>query len=648
MSVRIIGPHPLANDEAGRPLCRIATVFPDQDVVVTLPGIHATQRLDFLEILGRERRLHGLPPLTRGEEERLSDGTGDIIREDNYLLIRPDPKNVSTALAADQTLQRIVPKWRIRFLHTHETAVHSAIKRRGECWRTAPEPTSREEMQQLIAASRKGISGEAIYFHSRTTGTHLLTYEQYVRLGEADDDLLRRHLIELQTYSQRSNRLGYCEVGFFGATSRLEEEFRVHDFATMSGKSLRAAYLHIKEVFASSVPPDLREDRLTNPAWLSRMYHELAAPREGPIPEETWLGLSPEFVMQIRWLPGGRIEGNDLIWDSVFEQATTEEASRICDSLVTGFLLNTFRLYQDLEYVNFGRVVQPLSCRSATPGRRGVYIAQIKRRSHPREFVKVIRMQKWGVAKRLDQDKELLQAMFEAEEYTEYILDRRLGCRQLGMRLPVHLTAEKVAEVYRGKQARYQGLRIWNTYFERDYVRGIATNKLPMCRFADGDFAVKFARLLGQAAAINMIVGRCGPLQRPLFDDGDEILIEDEHQMPAKIIVADHTGAFADFLSPLTAWADDYAGPIRRRADHVKELDVFADAYLDAFVDTFRDTQHDYQRRRHAFDTLFQHRPHKEAGSLPHRWGKMLQRLEQTEPSDLAEALRAAITVQVA
>lgn len=648
MSVRIIGPHPLANDEAGHPLCRIATIFPDQDVIVTLPGIHATQRLDFLDILARERKEQGLRPLSRREEEELSDGTGDVIREDNYLLIRPDPRNVSAALAADDVLQRIVPKWRIRFLHTRESAVHSAIKQRGECWRTAPEPTSIDQMERLILSSRKAINGEVIYFHSRTTGTHLLSYEQYCRLADLDDDALRFHLAELQTYSQRSTRLGYPEVGFFGTSSPLKPPFTSHDFTKMDRRALREAYREFQESFSRSVPADLREDQATNPAWRSRMYSELAAPREGPVPEETRLGLSPEFVMQIRWLPGGRIEGTDLIWDSVFEQVAADEAPRICDPLVTGFLLNTFREYHDLEYVNFGRVTQSLSCRSNTPGRRGVYIAQIKRRSHPEEFVKLIRMQKWGVARRLDQDKDLLQSMLEAEEYTEYILDRWLGCRQLGMRLPVDLSANKVSETYMGKQARYRGLRIWNTYFERQYVRGIATNKLPACRFSAPTFALKFARLLGRAAAINMIVGRCDPSLNPLFDDGDEILLEGQDRMPKGIMVADHTGAFADFLTPLTTWAEQYVRPIRRRGDHVDDLDAFASAYFEAFIDTFRNTQEDYRRRRRAFDTLFQHRPHKEAGSFPHRWKKILHRLNTTEPDELEETLRAAVAMQVA
>jgi hypothetical protein len=70
------------------------------------------------------------------------------------------------------------------------------------------------------------------------------------------------------------------------------------------------------------------------------------------------------------------------------------------------------------------------------------------------------------------------------------------------------LTAKKLTEEYRGNQARYHGTIIWSTYFHRDYICGIATDKLPLYRFHDTAFAMAFARLMGQAAASNMIVGR--------------------------------------------------------------------------------------------------------------------------------------------
>jgi len=71
--------------------------------------------------------------------------------------------------------------------------------------------------------------------------------------------------------------------------------------------------------------------------------------------------------------------------------------------------------------------------------------------------------------------------MLRSEEYTQYILDRRLGCRQLGMNLPTQVTAKRISEHYdiRGEY----GFVIWTPYFERDYIHGIATDKVPSCRF---------------------------------------------------------------------------------------------------------------------------------------------------------------------
>ena len=67
-------------------------------------------------------------------------------------------------------------------------------------------------------------------------------------------------------------------------------------------------------------------------------------------------------------------------------------------------------------------------------------------------------------------------------------------------------------------------MTIWSTYFQRDYIRGIASDKIPACRFEDPAYALQFARLLGRAAAPNMIVGRCDLNGQVLFDDGDEVV----------------------------------------------------------------------------------------------------------------------------
>ena len=101
----------------------------------------------------------------------------------------------------------------------------------------------------------------------------------------------------------------------------------------------------------------------------------------------------------------------------------------------------------------------------------------------------IIRMQKQGVREYLDEGLSLLDAMIRAEEYTEYILDRRLGCRQLGMNLPLRVTAKKISERY--ITPRGAAYSIWTPYFEREYIRGIATDKLPRRSSSPSEFALR-------------------------------------------------------------------------------------------------------------------------------------------------------------
>ena len=53
----------------------IATAFPRAGVIVTVPGIHATQREAYLEQLERTRRAEGLPAISDAEAERLLEET---------------------------------------------------------------------------------------------------------------------------------------------------------------------------------------------------------------------------------------------------------------------------------------------------------------------------------------------------------------------------------------------------------------------------------------------------------------------------------------------------------------------------------------------------------------------------------------------
>lgn len=642
---RLIGEHPLAKDANGRLKSRIGTVFPASNTIVTLPGIHATQRQAYLELLEEERKATGLPPLSREQRATEWDSAVDLVMEGDKILIRPDPRKMPLAFKADDLLQELVSKQRVKFLHVLNEKVHEAIKRRGECWRISPLPRTPEEMRAMIAGSRIAIGGREIYYFSSTTGTRLVTCQEFAQLGELDDEPLRRHLLEIQTYASSCNRQAYPEVAFFAAGKAFtKSDLAACDFSTLDGPSLRVAFDRLEQQFTDAVPPPLRVDDMENVEWRNAMFAALLGQEEKLVSEEILLGMSSEFYMQIEWLPGARIDEGELLFDSVFderiESVDDPEQARQWVEKSRGFIFNLIREYGNLEYVNIGRIIGSLSYRAPYDGRRDVYIAEIKLRESDKEIIKIIRMQKWGVRERLDEGKSLLDAIIQSEEYTEYILDRRLGCRQIGMNLPPRVTARKITERYYGKRRDHNGITIWTPYFERDYFHGIATDKTPNYKFENEEFAVRFALLLGAAAAPNMIVGRCDLERKVIFDDGDEVVVEDEHGLPIDIVVCDHTGTFTNYLQDLPHFAPDYATPLNRRIRFVPNPQTFVNAYLEAFVERFYRLQDEYRRSKRAYDTLFKHRPRDPAGSYAYRWEQVLDRLNRSEPRELAELIR--------
>jgi len=650
MSLRTIGRPPLAKDDNGELVTRIGTVFPRWRTLVTRPGIHATQREDLIDQLNLDRKAKGQGPISGEEESAVWEGGVDLIFESDAVLIRPDPENMKLAFAADELLQEeVVPKRKVRFLNLLDERVRDAIKRRGECWRITPLPRDPQEMEQMIAQSRVGIGGKAIYYYNRAAGTRILTCENMACLGTLEDHELRRHLCEIQEYSATLNRLGNPEITFFMAEGRFgHADFANHDLAAMPGDRLREVHRDLRGRFRDAVPPAFRVDNVKSYDWRNKMYAALIGLESRPVPEELLLGLSSEFFMQVEWLPGARIEDGELLFDPIFDEPESpadKELCRLRDEKCRGFIINFVREYGDLEHVNVGRVSHSLSQqRPLTQGRRDVYIAELKLSGSEREVTKIIRMQKWGVRERLNEGRNLLDAIVESEEYTDYILDRRLGCRQLGMNIPHRIVARHICERYHPPRPGEDGFMIWSTYFERDYIRGIATDKMPNHKLAVPEYALRLAKLLGEAAAPNMIVGRCDrETKAVLFDDGDEVVIEDKHGLPAKIVVSDQTGSFVDYFSELAAFAPAYATVVTDRAGLVPDLEQFADVYIEAFVARFLKIQSEYRRRRRAFDNLFSHQPWDEAGSLSYRWYRVLQRLDRTDPREVGKEIRRHI-----
>ena len=651
MDITILGPQIFEQAADGNLKSRIGTIFPRHRLLVTVPGVHASQRLAMIEHLNRERLARGLAALGAGEEQREWAHSADLFFEPEHILIRPDPDRMDLAFEADELLQSLVSKRNIRFLFVLHDKVQRAIKERGESWRISPLPRSREGMQRLVLESKVSIHERPIYYYNRARGTRYLTLQEFSQLSSQPPEELARQLQEISEHSRLRNRLGNPEVDFFEVDPL---RFGTRDFAglsflTMPEAELRAKHTELTVLFRAAVDAEFQEDDLQREGWCNRMFSELVSQRDETLTDEVLRGLSPEFFLQIEWLPGGRFEDGELIFDAVFDEAEAhpddETLRELCDLKTKGFIFNFIREFGDLDYVNVGRIGQSLSTRPAAGGRRGVYIAELKLRGVPAPILRLIRLQKWGISERLDEGKPMDEAMSETDDYTDYILDRRLGCRQLGMNVPPRVTIRSVSERYHGPRQQFEDRVVRTTYFERDYIPGIATDKVPLWKYRQDGYALRLAKLLGKAAASNLIVGRAFDTgERAVFDDGDEVVIEGADGLPKELIVGDHSGAFAEYEKGLDLFATDYARPVLSRLMLVPQPVAFAEAYFSALREWFLHVQGDYRKRRRAFDRLFKHCRYDPAGSFAFRWESVLKRLDQTDADKLVGTIRARLT----
>lgn len=649
--MKLLGDPIFSRDETGRLKSRIGTVFLRTAGVVTQTGIHATQRIAWIKDLNRERLEAGLPKLTNAEIDAEMANSVDLLFDDRFVLIRPDPYAMDLAFGADELLQTLVSKRKIRFLNTQHERVRNALCARGENWRMSRIPCSPEEMNRLIASSRVAIEGLPLYFYNPSTGTRFLTLDSFGWLERLPDDAFRTHLREIAKHSGLRNRFGHPEIDIFPpGCAFTRQAFEALNAEGLSNEALRTAYQKLLETYRQTVPEALKEESVDNIEWRNLLCSTLIFQPNAVVAEEIIPGISPEFHMQIEWLPGARIENGELIFDPVFEEPDSApdapELRSLCDLRARNVIFNYVRELSNIEFINVGRISRSLSARSKDfHSRPNVYVVQVKEENKPAPDLHILRFQKWCVSEHLDEGKDLVQAILEAADYTDYILDRRLGCRQLGMNLPDKVTSGRIREVYTGTNRQYYGTRCWVIYFERDYIKGNATDKIPARLYANSEFNRRFARLLGEAAATNMIVGRAYSDKRVMFDDGDEVLLLDKDGLPDHLIVSDPTGTFTEYQCPLHVNACSYAAPANSRAALMPNAREFAEVYLSSFLRRFEGIQQEYQRRKRAFDNLFKHLPIDPKGSFAYRWQCILYRLANTNADALAQAIRSHIEV---
>lgn len=650
--MEIFGDKLFAKDADGKLLSRIGTMFFRTPGLVTKKGVHAMQRMMWIDEINRRRAERGELALTMEEEDAEMADSADLIFTDEFVLIRPDPDRMDLAIKADIELQKMVSKRKIRFLNTSAMKVRSVLRARGENWRMARHPISQEDMVELIENSKVPICERPIYYYNRTTGTRFVTASAYDEVAKMNDADYRRQVQEMICGLSKRNRLGHPEVDLFPTTTppEIKKAFKMLKIDEMSDVELRRAVDKIDTDWRMTLPPELRDETTVNFEWRNEMCDTITRQANETSADEQELiaGISPEFYRQIEWLPGARIEEGEVIFDEIYDEAEMTqdpELLELCDPRVKSFLFNTTRLFGSVEYINIGRITHSLSRDPVAGNRRGhVYVMQYKEVGVPEPRVMMIRLQKWGVAEHLDEGKSLLDSIVEADEYSDFILDRRLMCRQLGMRLPNHLGFGHFTEKYHGKN-HHNGCSVRTAYFARAYVKGVATDKIPLAKYRNPAFALKFAFLLGQSAATDMIVGRCSSVTKEsLFDKNYEVVQVGEDGLPERIMVTDHAGSFVNYEHDFVDFVSVYAAPVIRRKKYVSESEFenFALAYVEGFRRKFVETQESYRQHRRAYDTLFRDRPYDTNGSGAYRWSRSLQRLDQADVDRLIVILKEA------
>ena len=649
--MKIIGENIFAKDAAGNPLSRIATIFLRSPALVTLKGVHAMQRMVWIDEINAARRADGKPPMTSEEEEAEIAESVDLILSEDAVLIRPDPDRMDLAMRADAELQKLVSKRMIRYLNTNSSKVRSALMERGENWRMARHPISQEDMADRIKVSKVQIDECAIYYYNRATGTRFITASGYDEIENLPAEPFRRQIREVVAGMNKRNRHGYPEIDVFPSITPPEVRSALKSLKVdeLGDDELKAECKRIDTEWRMSLPAELRDETVDNFDWRNAMCHAVTLrPNETAAEEQELIaGISPEFYRQIEWLPGARIVDGEVVFDAVYEEAQRTqdpELLSLCDNRLKSLLFNSIRLLGDIDYINIGRISRSLARKPVAGSRRGnVYVMQYREKGRAVAEVKLIRLQKWGVAERLDEGKPLLQAIVETDEYSDYILDRRLMCRQLGMNLPARFSLGRFTEKYRGAN-EYNGVAVRSVYYVRNYVGGTASDKVSAAKLRNPAWARRFAELMGEAAAVDMVVGRRSSVTgEMLFDRNYEVVTVGGDGFPEEVKITDHAGSFVDYEGELKDKAAAYARFALDRRDQVAAYEPFAKAYLSGFARRLSQMQAAYRARKAAFDELFIDRPYDTNGSGSFRWSQVLQRLDRCDPEQVAGSLQAAL-----
>jgi hypothetical protein len=631
MGITFIGPDFFATDEKGDLLSPIASVFPKHRTIVSVRGIHAYHASIMLELLKQRSPEKDLREIEEREPDIYQDAVSLFFRG-TLIQVRSDPAGMERVFAADQILQLFFPRERIQFTGLHIPEIRKQLRQRGESWRMSPTPRSVEEICSHVRASKVQVSTGLTVYYNAPTGGRFLTYDEFIRIRpllEQDRTEALARLREILTLFQRENSWGVRELSFFLPAdisldfANLEEIVCLLEVlpASESAKKVQRAFDRFASHFARSAGPELMVDDYHNPVWRTTMFCRLFDINEEEI-EEWALDLSPEFHLNVKWLPGASIVGDELRFDPGVHHR------------VRGLISHFWERSGGLLSINVGRIEESQSTREISGEQREVYLVVMTTRDE-QDSIRVLRLIKWDVMHRIKMGIPLEQAVRETIKYRDYIFDRLHAAAQLGF--PVLSYSEIRLD------ERVPGLGpIPAFFFERQYISGVVTDKIPICCYKNPNFIKRLSALLGGAATFTLVLGRANPLTGKIFyDDGDEVIQLNSSSIPTRLIIIETTGSFADWTSPLLAILPQCLTRFRAHLDKALEsgvplqvinrsVAIFAEALCNKLNEIKQIAFAPSSNIRSLFDDRAP-----EQGGIKDRWEGIIHRLQTTDLQEL-------------
>ena len=630
--ITIIGGEFFEADECGNFTNTIATIYPKFCLmVISRGGIHADQ------IFVAEAYLK--ESLPEADKNFLLDELFKVMVSLNFngdkLVIRMELSKIELAQVADEMLQRLLPKNRIQFTGLHLSEVRNALRLRGEIWRMAPAPVGEDDYSNLICQCRINVATGTQYLYNKHSGEHVLTYEEFIKIKpllRKDVNEAESRLKEIIHLRSLLNNQGYPELVFLTPSdsqldiSILRDILSVIETGTCP-ENIEAAetlFDQFSMLFAEQAGNGLTIDDPKCAKWrattLCRLYN---------IDEKTtaeWaFGLGPEFYLNIRWLPGARITGKNIVYD--------ESVNNKVKNLINYY----WQTRNDFISINVGSIICPMTQRNRGNEEREVYIVSLGL-PDGRKDIRHVRMSKWDVKHRLKKGLSLEQSIQETNGYRDYILDRLTAARALG--LPIPLFKEIDIQDESGTDA----FPVY--YFEREYIPGIVTSRIPYEFYSKKGFLPRLAGLLGEAATASLVLGRIDPRTHALyFDDGDEVIQLDSSGLPERLIMIETTGSFGDWTTPLAHTLPHCLHHIRTHIQKAKEKGITVDeiriaikTFADGLISEIKRMQSILNDPDSMVYSLFSDRTNEDKG-VRNRWENILNRLKATDTNELTEII---------